>query len=118
MPIKQKYLSILRIEIDDLIEDIGMIVEQCKRRKESGDITNYVFLENLAVLHKELLGVDNLVKILDDIDPERYAGLDEMIADIEKRIGDRIKSSHLAEALFPLVKRKLEKVARYLDHVQ
>jgi hypothetical protein len=117
MAIQRKYLNILRIEIEDLIEDIGLIVDEYRRRKEKGEITNYVFLENLAVLHNELLGVGDMKKMLDSIDPEVYDGLDEMVFDIETKIQNRIKNSNLAQALFPLVKRKLEKVSKYLAYV-
>jgi hypothetical protein len=117
MPIKRKYLDILRIEVEDLIEDIGLIVNEYTERRDRGEITNYVFLENLAVLHNELLGVDDMMEMLDSVDPESYSNLDELVADIEVKIKNKIKNSHLAEALYPLVKRKLEKVSRYVAQV-
>jgi hypothetical protein len=117
MPLKKKYLSILRIEVQDLIEDIGLIVEEYKKRKERGEITNYVFLENLAVLLHEIRGVNNLVEVLDGVDPDSYSDLEEMVRDIEQRLRGRITDSNLEEALFPLVKRKLEKVTKYVSHV-
>ena len=117
MPIKRKYLDILRIEVEDLIEDIGLIVNEYKRRKDRGEITDYVFLENLAVLHNELLGVDDMMEMLDSVDPEDYSNLDDLVADIEIKIRKKIENSHLAEALYPLVKRKLEKVSKYLAQV-
>ncbi len=116
MPLKRKYLDILRIEIEDLTEDIGLVVNEYKRRRDREEITNYVFLENLAVLHNELLGVDNMMEMLDSIDPDAYDRLDDMVADIEIKIRNKIKDSYLAEALYPLVKRKLEKVSKYLAH--
>ena len=70
MPIKRKYLDILRLEIEDLIEDIGVVVNEYKRRRDLGEITNYVFLENLAVLHNELLGVDDMMEMLDNVNPD------------------------------------------------
>jgi hypothetical protein len=117
MPIKRKYLDILRIEIEDLIEDIGLIVNEYRSRRDRGEITDYVFLENLAVLHNELLGVDNMMEMLDDIDPDAYSNFEDLAADIETKIKNKIKNSYLAEALFPLVKRKLEKVSKYVAQV-
>ena len=90
MPLKRKYLDILRIEIEDLTEDIGLIVNEYKRRRDREEITNYVFLENLAVLHNELLGVDNMMEMLDSIDPDAYDRLDDMVADIEIKIRNKI----------------------------
>jgi len=117
MPIKRKYLDILRIEIEDLIEDIGIIVSEYRRRRDRGEITDYVFLENLAVLHNELLGVDNMMEMLGEINPDAYNKLEDLAADIEIKIQNRIKNSHLAEALYPLIKRKLEKVSKYVAQV-
>lgn len=114
---KRKYLNILKIEAKDLIEDIGVLVADYTKRRETDEITNYVFLENLAVLHNELSGVDYWVMILDTINPDAYESLDDMIQDIEERMKAKIKTSNLAEALLPLIKRKLEKVKTYLSHV-
>ena len=115
---KKKYLDILKIEIHDLTDDIGLLVDEYRKRKEKDEITNYVFLENLAVLHNEMQGVDNLVEILSDVDPDTYTDLDEMVIDIKKRMRDRIRTSNLAEALYMLVSRKVDKVATYIHHVQ
>jgi hypothetical protein len=115
---KSRYLDILRIEVEDLIEDIGLVVEVYKKRKERGEITNYVFLENLAVLIHEKKGLNNLMELLGSIDAESYSDLKEMIGDIEKKIISRINDSHLEEALLPLVKRRLKKVARYVNQAK
>ena len=88
-----------------------------RRRKESGEITNYVFLENLAVLYHEISGVDNLVEVIDSVDPDSYEGLEDMIPDLERRIRHKMNRAHLAKPLYPLVKRKLEKVAEYVRQV-
>ena len=118
MPIKQKYLDILKIEINDLTDDIGLLVEEYRKRKQKDEITNYVFLENLAVLHNEMQGVDNLVQILDEIDPNTYTSLEDMIVDVKKRVRERIRKSDLAGALYILVSRKIDKVATFVHHVQ
>jgi len=118
MPIKKKYLGILRIEIEDLVEDIGILVEDYRKRQQRGEITNYVFLENLAVLYHEVSGVNSLVEVIDSINPDDYEDLDAMIEDIEGRIRTRVEKAHLAEPLYPLVKRKLEKVAEFVSRAQ
>ena len=109
-----KYLEILRIEIDDLADDIGLLVDEYRKRRDKNEITNYVFLENLAVLHNEMQGVDNLVQVLDGIDPNTYTDLDAMVSDIKDLMKAKIKTSDLAEALWTMVCRKADKVAAYI----
>ena len=116
MSMPGRYLDICKIEIKDLTDDIGLLVEEYKRRKEKNEITNYVFLENLAVLHNQMQGVDSLVETLNTLAPENYDDLDQMVRDVKKRIRDKIKKSDFNEALYLLVSRKLEKVAAYIKH--
>ncbi|HUV07197.1 MAG TPA: hypothetical protein VMX75_05675 [Spirochaetia bacterium] len=115
---KRKYLDILKVEINDLLEDIGDLVEDYRRRRSKSEITEYVLRENVAVLHSEVGGINILLKILDAIHIDKYVGLDDMVEDIERKMCDRIKSSDLAGALYPMIKRKLEKVKLYVEEVQ
>ena len=58
------------------------------------------------------------MKILCGVDPDAYSDIDEMVTDIKKRMRDKIRTSDLAEALYTLVSRKIDKVATYVRHVQ
>ena len=117
MLLRKKYLDILRIEAEDLVEDIEALVDEHAKRQERGEITNYVFLNNRAILQGEINGVRALVRVIDAVDPEDYTDLDQMVQDIEARIRKRIRNSNLASALFPLFMRKLEKVRLYVTRI-
>ena len=112
--INEFYISILRIELKDLQEDIEVLIEKCTEERERGNLTNYVFMENLALFKNELLGVDAFGRILDETDPKAYDALDEMVEELKQKFQAKVKASGLAEAINVYVERKLREVARYV----
>lgn len=117
MPEKKRYLNILDIELENLAEDIALLIAEYRRRKEEGEITNYVLLENLAVLQSEIHGVERFRRLLKSIESVSYDDLDSLVADIRDRIKAIMDRSSFPEALYPLVLRRLAKVARYVKHI-
>lgn len=114
--VKKNYLAILAIELDDLKEDIEHLISELRHNKQDHRCTEHVFLHNLTLFRNELLGVDAFHKILDQIDPENYETLDDMIAEIKQRFQLRVQMYGLAEVINLLIERKLVKVARYVNN--
>ena len=79
--VNQNYLTILRIELDDLSTDIEHLIQECSEGLEHGFISQNVFMQNLATFKNELLGVHSFQKILDTLQPEEYSDLDSFIED-------------------------------------
>jgi len=117
MPEKRKYISILDLELESLEEDIGLLIDDHKRRKEQGEITNYVLLENLALLQSQMNGIASFRHLLASIDPESYSDLNSLVRDIHSRIKAVMDKSSFPESLYPLVLRRLAKVARYVKTI-
>ena len=88
-----------------------------EKEHESQELTNYVFLENLAVFGSELLGVGYFFKVLDRIEPDKFDSLDDMIDYIKETFRGMIKEHGLAEAINILVGRRLEKVKKYVTEI-
>ena len=109
-----KYLKILKIELEDLVEDINVLLSVCDQRKQSGEITNYVFLENATVLKNEISGINNFLHGVDGIDISQYKNLKDLIEDIDVMFKQRTKDYDFPEAVYAIVKRKLNKVSRYI----
>lgn len=112
-PVKA-YLAILKVEMDDLEEDLKLLIEQAQERYEKGEITNYVYLENLAVFKQELFGVDGIARRFEKNDPERFASLDELITNLKEDLLDEKARDLLPQGIISMVERKLEKVKDYL----
>ncbi len=112
--IKKKYLQMLRIEIEDLREDIDLLVIEYDRLHENEQLSNYVFSENLTVIRRELLGVHAFFRLLDEINPDRFATLDDLIADLSDTFRGMVKKNGLPEVIESYVERKLLKVKEYV----
>ena len=117
MSSKQKFLDILKVELNDLETDLDLLVDEYKKRKKNNEITDYVFLENLAVLKREMYGIDNLIEAVDSVKSDTFSNLDDMAEEIKKRIAETIAHHDLSEALLSLSERKMKKAQRYCEEL-
>ncbi len=111
---RRKYIAILRIEIDDLAEDIRALEENNRARLARGEITDYVLKENVALLEREAHGIAAVRDSLSSVRPEEYGSLDELIAALLRLLDDCVRRGGFDPVVSTLVARKLAKVARYV----
>lgn len=111
---KRRYIEILRIELEDLKEDLELLIEESKRDRRDGCLTDHVFFANLALFKNELLGVDTFFKIVNEIDPEEFEDVNALVGHLRTVFREKVKFYDLAEAINVCVERKLMKVARYV----
>lgn len=113
-----RFLDLLAMEIEDLENDVTDLIEVARNRLARHEITNYVFQENQGLLLNELSCLRSLMGTLRDLDTSRYTDLKELVADLERRIRARIQECGYPEVVFSLVKRRSDKVLRYLTQGQ
>jgi hypothetical protein len=113
--VKGHFIKILRIELDDLKEDIEQLISECREKMEHPKLNEYVYLENLAVLKNELLGLGHFSRILDSMDVAGFADLDATIEAVKQAFSDEIERCGLAPAAVLLVDRKIEKVRQFVE---
>ena len=111
---KKKYLKILRIEIEDLQEDIYGLIRESEKEHDDGLVSEFVFLENLTVFKREILSLGVFFQILDSVDPERFENLDDMIEFIRISFNEKITECSLIKAINRYVERKVMKVKKYV----
>jgi hypothetical protein len=111
---KRKFLEVLRIEIDDLAEDVAALEALTRGRGATGEITDYVLRENVAVLERELRGVAAVRACLAAVRAEDYAALDDLLDALRLRLADRIRCGGFDPVVRSLVERKIAKVASYV----
>jgi len=116
--LKQKYLRILGVELEDLKEDVAQLAEGLTHRWHCEEITDYVFMENLAFFKNEILGTDGLMRDISVVNPDSFASLEELIDHLSTRVTLHIRDHDLPQALCELVQRKLDKVRRYVIEQQ
>ncbi len=112
--IVSKYLKILRIELEELEKDIEALEELYRKKHSDREITNYVFLENVSLIQHEESGLKAFLHVLDGLDARSYAGLQPLIGDIEARFQAIVQASSIPEAIYGIVRRKIEKTSRYV----
>lgn len=112
--LKKTYLKILRIEMEELETDLQHLADEFRENASSRCLSENVVMQNLATLRNELLGVGTFERIIEHIQPEEFGSLDEMIDFLKSAFRQKMISSGLAEAVWYLVERKLEKVSTYV----
>ncbi len=112
--ILKNYLRIMSIELDDLREDIKFLIGECKLKRDEDKITNYVYLENIALYNNELHALDAFEKIIARTEAGEFGTLEELIDFLKKEFVEKARTSGYARVIHLLVDRKIQKVAKYI----
>jgi hypothetical protein len=110
---RNRYLRILKIEIEDLAQDIAELVTHYGNKLSDGKITDYVYLENVSLIQHEVACLKELLRELDGLDPAAYADLPGTIRAVE-RVLEHACGSGLPESIRTILRRKIEKTRRYV----
>lgn len=110
----KKYLKILKIEFEEAIEYLKYLLEVHRFREGQGEITHYVYLENVTVLTNELSGIKNFLKIIKSSKADDFQDLESLILNLEKQAVESIKHFDYPEAVHIMCQRKMEKVKRFV----
>lgn len=110
----KKYIKVLRIELEDLEEDLLVMAEIYHQRERKDEITDYVFLENVSLLQSEIAGIEKLLGTLDEIDPSRFGHIDEFVESLDTAFRRKTEDAGYPDSVYELVKRKLKKVSKYI----
>ncbi len=121
MPMRKllhKFISILRLELEDLEDDVCDLIELLEKRKDSREITNYVYLGNKGVLMNDIACIKELLDDIATIDAYKYKSVEVMIEDVETIIEKKIREGAFPEMMHNLVQRKFDKVKKYIMQSQ
>ncbi len=108
------FLKLLHAELEDLADDIDLIDKLCLKRFQESQISSYVYKENDALLRRELDSIANLSKIVDAIDATLYKNVEELEAELLKRLREQVARFAEPEAIIVFLQRKLDKIRAYL----
>lgn len=113
---REKFLRILRLEMEDLEDHIVQMVADYRAREERHEVTEHVCFGNVAVLSNEDCAVRHFRRILESIRPEDYGSLDEMIDDVRGRFDREVCLAGLSRAACLFAQRKIQRVRAYVTH--
>lgn len=108
------FKRLLKAELEDLIEDVGLLEEHCRERFAGEEITPYVFQENEALLMREIDSINKFIQIVDGIDTRLYKDTSGFESDLTARAKDLVDHFDDPEAVYLFIKRKIDKVHVYL----
>lgn len=111
------FARLFRIELDDLIEDVQLRMDLNEKRYRDDKITEYVHLENSAVLLRQIDALKKFTEIVDGIDPSNYkdtAGIEDHLLAQSREFVSKFEDT---EAVGLLLQRKIQKVRAFISSV-
>ena len=111
----EKYLQVLRIELEDIETDLELMADVYNQREKRDEITEHVFLENVSVLKSEISGIALIIRTIEDVHVEQFGNLAAFVEYLDAMFRERTKHSSYPEGVYRMVKRKLTKVQRYIE---
>ena len=110
----KNYLTIIDLEMQDLEEDIKFLINEAKKKKSEGNLTNYVFLENQAILKNEIHALDCFKNIIKKTDADNFKSVDALIQFLREEFKIIVDTNSYAEAILIFTDRKMQKVKNYV----
>ena len=109
-----KFIKILKVELEDLEEDINTLADLTEERRKDNSLSEYVSMENLTILKKEFYGIKDVVQKLEKykVDPDMQ--FEEFIDTLKISFRDVIHMADYPDAVYIYVERKINKVAKYI----
>ncbi|OHD20471.1 MAG: hypothetical protein A2Y38_06760 [Spirochaetes bacterium GWB1_59_5] len=109
------FARLFRVELEDIIEDIKLLIDRTEKRFENDEITPYVRMENKAFLQREVEAIEKFMALVDVIDLSIYKGTADIEAAFLEKSRDFVSRLEDPEAVYVLLKRKLEKVSKFIS---
>lgn len=113
--LRPKLMKILRAELEDLLEDIGVAERRHASRFACREVTDYVFRQNDALFLAEKRALRRIIEYLERLDFMRYSDLDSLVKAVDTQVREAVQDHDEPEAAYRFVARKLEKVRRYVE---
>ncbi len=111
---KLKFIRILTTELDDLLEDIELLMGVDRKRSEKGEISQYVYLENNALLQKEISCLKSFAQFTQAVELDGFETLEELYAFVKAEFEKQLKEGCYTHAIENVVERRLQKVLAYV----
>lgn len=111
---EHKFLYILKMELEEIEEDLKTLLDMYCNCLENHEITNYVLQENSSLIQAEISALRSLFKFLDTFPIEGYESLEALAEGVLAKFKELIKKKEYPQALYYLIERRVQKVVKYL----
>jgi hypothetical protein len=113
--LRAKFMKILKVELEDLLEDVDIAEHRIRERFTRREVSDYVFWQNDALFRGEVECLRLLLDRLQSFDCACYADLDALVKAIDAHVQDLVRDHERPEAVCRFVSRKMQKVRSYLE---
>jgi len=107
--------EVLKAELDDMLEDIAVVEQRYAERHNNEQISNYVYHANESVLYREAESIKMFLKLIDEIEISRYKTIESLVLYYDSCARDLVTRFEEPELIYAFLKRKLDKVTKYLQ---
>jgi hypothetical protein len=108
------FITLMRAELEDSIEGLEQISGRLTERLEKGEITNYVFNENGALLTREISGLKSLIPLVDAVKSADYPDVYVLSQQLGDTLKKKAEDGEDPEAVGEIVTRKIKKILKYI----
>lgn len=109
-----KYVDILRIELNDLMNEIGEHIETAHKEHSDGVIKNFTYHGNLTVYEKQLEGIKQTVKLMEELNLTEYKSINDLVKDLTENIKAFFTTRGILEGGYHLTVRRIEGARDYV----
>lgn len=114
----EKFLKILRVEIDDLISDVEHGITGQRERFEQGAISEHVMKENVGLAQSEICSMRRFEAWVDGLTPGEFDSIEAACSHIREHVYEHVRGSARCPFVMGLLDRKLQKVHRFAEEVE
>ena len=112
---KEHFLTLLNMELEDMKHDLEALRQHAAAQQQERAISDRVFRENMAVYENLSAAVDCLSTSLAHVNLDEYEDIPALTEGIEAKCRARLVELGHASGMAGTLKRKMEKIARYLQ---
>ena len=110
-----KFLKILKIEVQDLVSDVEHYIAGQRERFEQERISEHVMKENVGLAQAEILAVQRFEAWVDGLSPRQFDSVEAACTHIREHVYEHVRGSARCPFVMHLLDRKLQKVRQYAE---
>lgn len=109
-----KYVEILRIELNDLINEINERIETSHQEHSDRIIKNFTYHGNLTIYEKQLEGIRQTAKLLEEMNLSEYESINDLAKDLAEHMKSYFTTRGLLEGGYHLTLGRIEGARDYV----
>jgi len=107
------FIVVYTLELESLKARLRKKEARYREEYETGLVSNYVFMENRALLENEIIGFDNFIGELHKLDMTKYSSLSDL-RDALNVLNEKLcEEEGVAHSAALLAKRKADRIVSY-----